>query len=60
MTFELVSGILLAVSLLFYSTLEVWLAPNNNSFFKDLKKKMIFLLPLFTLSFAVHYFFFVQ
>ncbi|WP_459499351.1 hypothetical protein [Bacillus sp. C1] len=60
MTLGLVGGILLAVSLLFYSTLEIWLAPNNASLVKDFKKKLMFMLPLFTLSFAIHYFFFVQ
>ncbi|MDZ5607664.1 hypothetical protein U2I54_11290 [Bacillus pseudomycoides] len=60
MTFGLVGGILLAVLLLFYSTLEIWLTPNNGSFFKGFKKKLLFMLPLITLSFAIHYFFFVH
>ncbi|KEK26290.1 hypothetical protein [Bacillus gaemokensis] len=60
MSFGIVGGVLLAGSLLFYSTLEIWLTPNNGSISKDLKKKLMFMLPLFTLSFAIHYFFFVQ
>lgn len=54
---DIVFGVLIAVLLLFFSTLELWYAPDNSSLFKGFRTKLMIILPLFLLSFAIYYFF---
>jgi hypothetical protein len=57
MIVDIVVGVLIAVLLLFFSSLELWYAPDNSSLFKDFRAKLMIILPLFLLSFAIYYFF---
>ncbi|TYS71658.1 hypothetical protein FZC80_21715 [Rossellomorea aquimaris] len=57
MVVEIMIGVFIAVLLLFFSSLELWYAPDNSSLFKNFRKKLMIILPLFLLSFVLYYLF---